>query len=594
MNTKTLRYPILAALAVFLTAPAYAQIDRDSENASAGIESGAKIETWASDELLDIVDRLPGILSAKHTPNHRSREYREEAAELEDLLESAKPDAEIIRIVLEKYPKAKPEQKRETESPGNKPGKIDLKPVELLANKATSEAAGGVEFGADARLRAAAEKAVRALAKDGDAGAKTIVRLFYDGRNKDEDFLKAMKRFLLKNELSVPRSDPPLDSGALKSYLDAVIKTARKLAEDGDVCTQLMLGVFYARASNARQDLSEAVKWLGMAADNGIGQAVMLNAEIYSNGGPGVKPDFAEAVKWYKKAVELGIANAAMTLAGYYADGGPGMEPDFAEAVKWYEKAAGLGDGNAAMILAEQYRLGGHGMEPDLAEAAKWYKKAAGLDEQNGRAMYRLGECYEYGFGVEPDLKAASGWYDNALHHAVRMGWFGLKRCAAKGSADAMCDIAENIANNCAFSYRYLSNFHEEAAKWRRKAGDQGNARALRELAEAYREGLGVDQDEEKAFELFRQAAELGDPEAMGQLGDYYYAGEFVERDIDASFEWYKRAAEKGDVYSQFTLGFRYDHVIQYKNLPEAIKYYRMAAEQGHEGAKKRLEELEK
>ena len=33
---------------------------------------------------------------------------------------------------------------------------------------------------------------------------------------------------------------------------------------------------------------------------------------------------------------------------------------------------------------------------------------------------------------------------------------------------------AENIANNCAFSYRYLSNFHEEAAKWRRQAADQG------------------------------------------------------------------------------------------------------------------------
>lgn len=594
MNTKTLRYPILAALAVFLTAPAYAQIDRDSENASAGIESGAKIETWASDELLDIVDRLPGILSAKHTPNHRSREYREEAAELEDLLESAKPDAEIIRIVLEKYPKAKSEQKGETESPANKPGKIDLKPVELLANKATSEAAGGVEFGADARLRAAAEKAVRALAKDGDAGAKTIVRLFYDGRNKDEDFLKAMKRFLLKNELSVPRSDPPLDSGALKSYLDAVIKTARKLAEDGDVCTQLMLGVFYARASNARQDLSEAVKWLGMAADNGIGQAAMLNGEIYGKGGPGLEPDFAEAVKWYEKAVELGNnKDAAMTLAGYYADGGPGMEPDFAEAVKWYEKAAGLGDGNAAMSLAEQYRLGGHGMEPDLAEAAKWYKKAAELDDQNGRAMYRLGECYEYGFGVEPDLKAASEWYDRALHHAARMGWFGLKRCAAKGSADAMFAIADNIENNCAFSYRYLSNFHEEAAKWRRQAADQGNARAMRELAEAHREGMGVLRDDVEAFKLLRAAAEQGDAESMFYLADCYDAGEGVKRDVDEAIKWYRRAAEKGEIHAQNHLGFLYECVIQYKNLPEAIKYYRMAAAQGDEAAKTRLENLE-
>lgn len=45
MNAKTLRYPILAAVAVFLAAPAYAQIDRDSENAAAGTESEAKTET---------------------------------------------------------------------------------------------------------------------------------------------------------------------------------------------------------------------------------------------------------------------------------------------------------------------------------------------------------------------------------------------------------------------------------------------------------------------------------------------------------------------------------------------------------------------
>jgi hypothetical protein len=511
-----------------------------------GEKDEAKNEIWASEELLDIVDRLPGILSAKHTPNFESAGYQKEAAELEDILESAKPDAEIIRIVLEKYPKAKPEKKTATESPANKPKGLDLKNIEQRVNQPDAEA--------DAHLRAAAEKAVRALAEDGDAGAKTIVKLFYAGQNKDEDFLKAMKSLLLTNTLSIPKTDSPetLDSDEFKSYLDAVVKTAQKLAEDGDVRTQLMLGAFYVRANR----LPEAVKWLGMAADNGIAQAAMLNGEIYLNGGPG-------------------------------------LEPDFAEALNWYIKAAELGDKTAPMILAEHCRLGGHGMEPDLPEAVKWYKKAAELDDQNGRAMYRLGECYEYGFGVEPDLKAASEWYDRSLHHAVRMGWFGLKRCAAKGSADAMCDIAENIANNCAFSYRYLSNFHEEAAKWRRQAADQGNARAMRELAEAHREGMGVLRDDVEAFKLLRAAAEQGDAESMFYLADCYDAGEGVKRDVDEAIKWYRRAAERGEIHAQNHLGFLYERVIQYKNLPEAIKYYRMAAAQGDEAAKTRLENLE-
>lgn len=52
---------------------------------------------------------------------------------------------------------------------------------------------------------------------------------------------------------------------------------------------------------------------------------------------------------------------------------------------------------------------------------------------------------------------------------------------------------------------------YAKAAKWFRRAAEQGNVDAMRQLGEMYRYGEGVPQDDEEAVKWFRKAGENTD-----------------------------------------------------------------------------------
>ena len=55
---------------------------------------------------------------------------------------------------------------------------------------------------------------------------------------------------------------------------------------------------------------------------------------------------------------------------------------------------------------------------------------------------------------------------------------------------------------------------------------------------------MGVEEDDEKAFELYRQAADAGDVVAVFKLGEFYERGTGVEKDLDEAARWYRTAME--------------------------------------------------
>ena len=80
---------------------------------------------------------------------------------------------------------------------------------------------------------------------------------------------------------------------------------------------------------------------------------------------------------------------------------------------------------------------------------------------------------------------------------------------------------------------------YEEAAKWTRKAAEQGRAWA--------QYNLGVPQDYVEAAKWYRKAAEQGDAEAQHNLGVMYYNGEGVPQDFIESYAWVLLAKADGD-----------------------------------------------
>ncbi len=101
---------------------------------------------------------------------------------------------------------------------------------------------------------------------------------------------------------------------------------------------QYSLGYMYAEGQGVPQDYAEALKWFGLAAEQGhVGAHVALGV-MYDNG-QGVPQDYAEAVKLYRLAAEQDNAGGQYNLGRMYADG-QGVVQDFVQAHRWFNLAA--------------------------------------------------------------------------------------------------------------------------------------------------------------------------------------------------------------------------------------------------------------
>ena len=132
-----------------------------------------------------------------------------------------------------------------------------------------------------------------------------------------------------------------------------------------------------------------------------------------------------------------------------------------------------------------------------------------------------------------------------------------------------------------------------EAAKWYRKAAEQGDAIAQCSLGNLYYGGDGVPVDKTEAVKWWRKAADQDDAVAQCNLGDCYFRGDGVPADKTEAVKWYRKAAEQGNAKAQNALGNVY---YVGEGVPvdktEAAKWLRKAADQGFADAKKALDEF--
>lgn len=132
-----------------------------------------------------------------------------------------------------------------------------------------------------------------------------------------------------------------------------------------------------------------------------------------------------------------------------------------------------------------------------------------------------------------------------------------------------------------------------EAAKWLRKAADEGNDRAALNLGILYHQGKGVPNDDVQAVFWYRKAAEDGDPDAQFALATHLENGEGVSKDYAQAIDWYRRAAEHNFTKAQVHLGDLYeDGQIVPRDEGIAAAWFSEAAQHGNLYAQTRLEWL--
>jgi FOG: TPR repeat, SEL1 subfamily len=263
-----------------------------------------------------------------------------------------------------------------------------------------------------------AEKWYRLGAENDDAESQfylgTILcgeRLDDCGRNKEE----ALKWFTRSSDnlrYSRVRSLAVDPKSALVELKKSELERA---AKSGGAQAQYELGYHQYYHGSDRNNRTEAINWLKLAAEQGHGKAInMLGGMngIFSHG----KPNPDEEVKWYRLGAEKGDAESQYNLGGMYQSGWNGKR-SYEEAVKWYRLSAEQGYGKAQYDLGLMYQSG-NGVEQNIAEAVKWFTSAA--EQGDLYAIIHLAEMYLYGRGVDKNYAAATKWFGIAAEKENR------------------------------------------------------------------------------------------------------------------------------------------------------------------------------
>jgi len=156
---------------------------------------------------------------------------------------------------------------------------------------------------------------------------------------------------------------------------------------------------------------------------------------------------------------------------------------------------ANAGNPVALAILGLRALDGAGGTSVNLPEAVQFLSQAA--NKGQAVAQYRLGTLYERGQGVAPDPAKAMHWYELAANQGNRKAMHNLAVAYAGGAKRNMT----------------------EAARWFAKAATLGLADSQFNLAVLYERGEGVPQSLTDAYKWYAVAALSGDAEAKARMG---------------------------------------------------------------------------
>lgn len=223
-----------------------------------------------------------------------------------------------------------------------------------------------------------------------------------------------------------PKKEEPKLNVADEKRLSPLEQTI-KLADEGDVNAQLLLGYSYLYGENgAEVNYDKSFEYYAKAAmqNDSVGLN-NLGSLYYSGIGIGRSP--SKAAILFEKAADLGNAEAAVNL-GFMLISGNGAKKNPQLAMDYFEKAAAAKNPTAEFMLGYAYYSGK--LRPqDYNKSAPLIRSAAtaGFDE----AQYILAQMYMKGLGYPQN-------YGNAVKN--------LKLAASQGSVEAMMALGNILA----------------------------------------------------------------------------------------------------------------------------------------------------
>ena len=246
-----------------------------------------------------------------------------------------------------------------------------------------------------------------------------------------------------------------------------------------------------------------------------------------------------EATQAAKRSLELGNEVAKIKLGEIQED-----EKLMKEGFNALKKKVDSGDMHYANSLGYAYEFG-IGTPLNIKEAMKYYEMAA--KQNNAIGMTNLADLYIQENKLKKAkpllVKAAEKEYGYA-QYLLAMNFFDLY---SDNNKEALFWLERAASNDEPHALYQLGLYYVEKAdltksiQYYQRAAELNYGDALLELYYIYGEGIGVEQDEDKALFFLKKAAESGNQEVLDELTAMALSGQ-GNMDAKEAEYWIKKA----------------------------------------------------
>ena len=416
-------------------------------------------------------------------------------------------------------------------------------------------------------------------------------------------------------------------------------------AGQGNTLAQLFLGTLYLVGSpTLAKDLAKALHFVRAAAADGLPMAQCQLAGMHRDG-VGVAEDPSEAMRLFKLAAAQGDGTAHRALGDFYTHG-YGTLQDFDKAVECFEAAEALGKVGAQEegyeLIAEEMRRAAKGLSGAVRVEVTGLVSADHLNDKRGTirpyatvgagrvAVSVDGQPKPHGIRVtnlrlvrpaEPEHPCPICWVNEDTFIEMEFGMCNecgayicgvcnngaMKECSicrasfSKTKAETFEQLlrlaAREPGRHTQYAHYKLGGIYmvgdgvepsySESLRHTRLAAELGHTRARYNLGLLARNKNKFDE----ALRHFRIAADQGHPGALCNIAFMHQHGVGVKRDFVEMVRLYRHAAVRKHAPAQCCLG---DAYLLGQGVPvdhdEAKRWFRLAADQGDDIARERLD----
>lgn len=222
-------------------------------------------------------------------------------------------------------------------------------------------------------------------------------------------------------------------------------------------------------------------------------------------------------------------------------------------------------------------------------------------DAGSHEAQTILGRLYENGIFFNKDLLQAAEFYIRATildsPRAAFLLWKIINRQKFFAQLKSAVDKNNPVAQFVWYGLKKLGYDNQltdfDAANLLKKSAAQNHLPAIIELGYDYYTGKYFEQDKVLGIRIWETARKFGSVEAEVRIATSKVFDEMIGTNFKQVAGYLQQSSEKGSVLAQVALAHSYENGLGVKkNISNAVKYYRFAAQRGSQFAYEQLKRL--